>query len=131
MYIQKETTQDLLISKPKPKVDIQNPGLVFESAMTEINQYFSRLYDQFQITATEFEEYLLHKKPKIRHRLDELYDKIDNNVYGRFRTGVLTFAGFMEWRNHLVEWKKLMLSALRLYEIDCTADKGLLEHSIN
>ncbi|MBD3376257.1 hypothetical protein GF406_14565 [candidate division KSB1 bacterium] len=129
MFIQDQITIDHPVSKPQ--VDIQNPGLVFESAMTEINQFFSRLYDRFQITAQEFESYLLHKEPKIKHRLDELYVKIDSDVYGRFRTGSLTSPGFKEWRDHLVEWKKLLLSALRLYEIDCTADKGLLEHSIN
>ena len=129
MFIQEQITIDHPVSKPQ--VDIQNPGLVFESVMTEINQFFSRLYDQFQITAPEFESYLLHKEPNIKHRLDKLYGKIDSDVYGRFRAGSLTFDGFKEWRDHLVEWKKLMLSSLRLYEIDCTADRGLLEHSIN
>ena len=102
----------------KPKVRLGNPGLVFETALRQLDDAFIRLEEECGATFTDFEDYLKKEAPHVMNTLEKMMSNIDCDIYGQFRKGTLTVQVFTSWKNQVEEWKIKILLAVRDFKIE-------------
>lgn len=96
---------------------IQNPCLIFESALEEINEQFDLLYKRYGVTFEHFQNFIQKEKPSIWQKINKYKDHIDNEIYGSFRNGRIHDQQFSQWKRSVSIWKKCFSIALRFYEM--------------
>ena len=95
--------------------NISNPALVFEKAMQEVAEIYALLKSEYDTRFEDLDSYLQQSEPELVDRLNQLWNKVDCDIYDRFKTAQLSNRDYYEWKNHLNEWKKKFVSAVRLY----------------
>jgi len=73
------------------------------------------LKSEYDTSFEDLESYLQANEPELVDRLNQLWNKVDCDIYDRFKTAQLSNRDYYEWRNNLNEWKKKFVSAVRLY----------------
>ncbi len=95
--------------------NISNPALVFEKAMQEVSEIYALLNSDYDTSFEDLENYLQANEPEVIANLNQLWNKVDCDIYDRFKTARLSNRDYYEWKNNLNEWKKKFVSAVRLY----------------
>ena len=101
----------------RQRMDHKDPALIMLTAGQRVTQWFTRLEQQNHISAADVMAYLTIREPKIKERLDSLWETIDSDVHGRFLEGLLDEADLQEWRRNLREWLALLHAALALVKL--------------
>ena len=94
-------------------VRLNNPALVFEKVMREVDQIYNCLETEYGSTIDDLELFLAEQDPRAMRLLNELWEQIDCDIYDQFKSARLTTRRYYEWKNSLEEWVKLFESVVR------------------
>jgi len=126
-----ETYRNILVDSPSPKQGreeaIRNPALVFERVMRDIEAAFTELRLRYGAFYEDFERYMKDNVPHLLTELEESYSHIDADIYARYKKGRLSKPVFDRWHDQLMEWQKVFLSAIKVYEMSLF--KSLVDNS--
>ncbi len=99
------------------KMSEKNPLEDMKKVTDDVNAFFTRLADKFHITFSEFNEHLSHH-PELEAELDLYSDRIDIDVYGKFKNGTLTCDIYSTWKKDLSRWKTKMEKAIQIFAVE-------------
>ncbi len=95
--------------------NISNPDLVFEKVMQEVGEIYNLLRSEYNTSFEDLESYLQANEPQLIDSLNQLWNKVDCDIYDRFKTAQLSNRDYYEWKTNLNEWKMKFVSAVRIY----------------
>jgi hypothetical protein len=102
--------------------ELQDPSMIMEAASRRVGKWFSMLEQRSNIPAAEVMSYLVQREPKIKQRLDLLWEAVDSDIQGRYLEGLLDEADFRAWRRNLHEWLALLHAAVALVRLHLSSD---------
>ncbi|NIA29216.1 MAG: hypothetical protein GWP06_04785, partial [Actinobacteria bacterium] len=70
--------------------NISNPALVFEKAMQEVAEIYALLKSEYDTRFEDLDSYLQQSEPELVDRLNQLWNKVDCDIYDRFKTAQLS-----------------------------------------
>ena len=97
--------------------ELQDPLPIMAAASRRVSKWFSALEQRSRIPAAAFMEYIARKEPKIKARLDLLWEAVDSDVHGRYLEGLLDESDYRAWRRSLSEWLTLLHAAIALVRL--------------
>ncbi|MBN1998119.1 hypothetical protein JW935_11235 [candidate division KSB1 bacterium] len=100
------------------KLSENNPVTDMNKVLGDVNDFFTRLADKFHVSFMEFENFLKNNHSELKVELDLFYDRIDIDVFGKFRNGTLTKDIYVTWKNDLLRWKSKMETAIQIFAVE-------------
>jgi len=108
---------EVKVEKQQTKERLNNPSLVFEQNLREIEETLNQVISRSGKSFDDFESFLKNDKPDLAKKIEEYEQRIDNHIYGKFRENRLTVKEYKRWLAALKKWKKAFIDGIRYYEL--------------
>ncbi|MBN1481780.1 hypothetical protein EH223_05505 [candidate division KSB1 bacterium] len=93
--------------------DLDHPADLMERALEDVNKAFETLYENYNMSYDEFYTYIQFYNDGLSREIDELWDRIDSDIYDHYEQGTLLSFELNTWKSELIEWKENILAAIR------------------
>ena len=93
---------------------IEDPEYLFKQARDEIEEEAERVMAEKGMRYEEWDQWVKKTYPDAYQRLwGELYERINTDIWGKYRDGILTQEELERWKERLGQWKGEWLEILK------------------
>ena len=111
-----EKNNDFQNSNFEPVIKSCDPSLILEKTMERVSGALDKALNKFDAKYDEFEKHLNENAPELSYLMDQLWQKIDCDIYQRFLCDTLLKRDLISWIMDLSEWEQAMENALNAFE---------------
>lgn len=108
---------DLLMAQVPDNIfafkDADHPTDLMAQALDDVNTAFEILYENYHMSYDEFYTYVQFHNDVLSKEIDELWDRIDQDIYDHYEHGTLLSFELNNWKSELIDWKERILEAIR------------------
>ena len=107
---------DLNVNSPADE-SVPDPSLSVDSVMSTVNDVLGKLQLLFGVDWQDFEVFLRAMEPDLDLTIDELWRRVDCEIYSQYLNREINIAHYTRWYNDLLKWQNVMVEAAHRFEL--------------